>query len=147
MCPLKPNSTPSSLGTHTTFSSLLEMPHAGNDLQAPDKKSYLALKLYQYNLLTGLYMLDPWERYLFSKCTPKVQATTPPQRLGQPWIVLNVQDNPGLCVEMTSFSLDLYCLIYTILSKSSQVPVTSSVGVQMCVYHGDCLTLSLFFSL
>ena len=68
----------------------LEMPHAGNDLQAPDKKSYLALKLYQYNLLTGLYMLDPWERYLFSKCTPKVQATTPPQRLGQPWIVLNV---------------------------------------------------------
>ena len=90
LCPLKPNSTPSSLGTHTTFSSLLEMPHAGNDLQAPDKKSYLALKLYQYNLLTGLYMLDPWERYLFSKCTPKVQATTPPQRLGQPWIVLNV---------------------------------------------------------
>jgi hypothetical protein len=66
-----PGATPPHL-LHT-----LEMPHAGNDLQAPDKKSYLALKLYQYNLLTGLYMLDPWERYLFSKCIPKVQATTP----------------------------------------------------------------------
>ena len=40
---------------------------AGNDLDAPSKKSFFALKHYQYNLLTGLYMLDPWERNLFSE--------------------------------------------------------------------------------
>jgi len=40
---------------------------AGNDLEAPPKESFIALKIYQYNLLTGLYMLDPWERALFSE--------------------------------------------------------------------------------
>ena len=52
-----------------------------------------------------------------------------------------------MCVEMTSFSLDLYCFIYTILSKSSQVPVTSSVGVQMCVPRRRSDPVLVLFSL
>jgi hypothetical protein len=31
------------------------------------KRSYLATKLYQYELQTALYMLEPWEKALFSR--------------------------------------------------------------------------------
>lgn len=36
-------------------------------MDSKHKASFLSTKLYQYELQTALYMLEPWEKALFSK--------------------------------------------------------------------------------
>lgn len=36
-------------------------------MESKPMSSYLSTKLYQYELQTALYMLEPWEKALFSK--------------------------------------------------------------------------------
>jgi hypothetical protein len=37
---------------------------------------YIGEKYYQYTLTTGVYMLDPWERYLFNTVVVGTMALT-----------------------------------------------------------------------
>lgn len=36
--------------------------------------NFVGQRIFEYNLWTGLYMLDPWERYIFSACGRQCSA-------------------------------------------------------------------------